>query len=692
MYHDVGHYEHPWCISPTLLESHLRYFQEHNIHLITLQELEFLLQVGGELPQDCVVITFDDARKGVYTYALPLLVKYGFKATLFVVSDWLSNPPIATPPNQQYNQFANQREIEECLAQGWELGCHSKTHSKMSTLPQHEQELEIKESKEYLEFLFNTKVTSFAYPYGDYSSGLLPLIKQHYLSALTTHHGLSKTPFEYARQWITSNITVELLPKLLTEQTISVVMIVKNEEQFLQSCLHSIHHLADEIIIADTGSTDSTKEIAQKFTAKVFDIPWENDFSKARNHALTHAQSDWILILDADEIIDSTDIPLIKDAIHHPEIAGYQVVTKNYTKNTSLSNFTPTPGDKLASSFPGYIPSIKVRLFQNNAHYCFSGQVHELVEPSIHNQHGKITPLPMFIHHYGEHRQNEQEKIKFHQVLSEQKVQENPTNQKAFLELAIQQKQSKNYVQAAETLKLLLIQNHHHLPALLELAIVYTKSKDYSSAKITFEHILSEISTLPSELAASYYAEAYAGLAYLLISSPSSPYSTPSPIPPTHFTINPNHHSSTSLFSNPSVGSNASHSALSSHNSNSPTPHSPHHSSSSTSNFNHNPIAAANLYEQSLKYYPQNLLVKINLGATYEQLGQYNKAIAHLKSALTLDPHNSRALYNLAVVYEKQGNLHLAKEYYTQAFTAGHPSAQEHLQKIEEFLSTHPAP
>jgi glycosyltransferase involved in cell wall biosynthesis len=81
---------------------------------------------------------------------------------------------------------------------------------------------------------------------------------------------------------------------------ISVVMIAKNEEAVLGRCLESVKD-ADEIIICDTGSTDSTIEVARRYTDKVFsDYTWEDHFAKARNHAKEKATGDWILFTDAD--------------------------------------------------------------------------------------------------------------------------------------------------------------------------------------------------------------------------------------------------------------------------------------------------------------------------------------------------------------------------------------------------------
>ena len=86
--------------------------------------------------------------------------------------------------------------------------------------------------------------------------------------------------------------------------TISLCMIVKNEEAVLARCLDSVADLVDEIIIVDTGSTDKTKEIATRYTDKIYDFKWIDDFSAARNFSFSKATMDYIYVADADEVID----------------------------------------------------------------------------------------------------------------------------------------------------------------------------------------------------------------------------------------------------------------------------------------------------------------------------------------------------------------------------------------------------
>ena len=121
--------------------------------------------------------------------------------------------------------------------------------------------------------------------------------------------------------------------------TISLCMIVKNEEHFLRRCLDSVANLCDEIIIVDTGSTDSTKSIALEYTDKVYDFTWENDFSAARNFAFSKATMDYIYSADADEYLDEENIHQFSLLKEHmvPEIEIVQMMYNTISSNTVLN-------------------------------------------------------------------------------------------------------------------------------------------------------------------------------------------------------------------------------------------------------------------------------------------------------------------------------------------------------------------
>lgn len=95
--------------------------------------------------------------------------------------------------------------------------------------------------------------------------------------------------------------------------TISLCMIVKNEEELLARCLETVKDIVDEINIVDTGSTDKTKEIAAQYTDRIFDFEWINSFAAARNESFKYATKDYILFLDADDVILEKDRAKLKE-------------------------------------------------------------------------------------------------------------------------------------------------------------------------------------------------------------------------------------------------------------------------------------------------------------------------------------------------------------------------------------------
>jgi tetratricopeptide (TPR) repeat protein len=105
--------------------------------------------------------------------------------------------------------------------------------------------------------------------------------------------------------------------------TLSVALIVRDEERTLARCLASIRAVADEIVVLDTGSRDGTKEIAARYADTVGDFAWRDDFSAARQAAFDRARGDWVMWLDADDVVVHADrIPaLLADAPAH--VAGY---------------------------------------------------------------------------------------------------------------------------------------------------------------------------------------------------------------------------------------------------------------------------------------------------------------------------------------------------------------------------------
>ena len=111
--------------------------------------------------------------------------------------------------------------------------------------------------------------------------------------------------------------------------TVSVCMIVKNEEKLLRRCLDSLAGIYDELVIVDTGSTDRTKEIAWEYTDEVYDFEWVNDFAAARNFAFSKCTKDYIYSADADEVLDDKQREMLKVLMQYLD-PKYEIVNMWY--------------------------------------------------------------------------------------------------------------------------------------------------------------------------------------------------------------------------------------------------------------------------------------------------------------------------------------------------------------------------
>ncbi len=186
-------------------------------------------------------------------------------------------------------------------------------------------------------------------------------------------------------------------------EELSVCMIVKNEEKHLENCLNSIKNFVDEIIIIDTGSNDKTKEIAKKFTNKIFDFKWNNNFSDARNFSLSKATKEWILSLDADEIIAKKDMEKIKKLINTGQADSFLLNWRNYTNDIGIAGWTSCKNDSYEESknASGFNVEKVLRLFKNKKEYYFEGKIHETPHNSIKKSGGTLFDTDLIIHHLG---------------------------------------------------------------------------------------------------------------------------------------------------------------------------------------------------------------------------------------------------------------------------------------------------
>lgn len=147
---------------------------------------------------------------------------------------------------------------------------------------------------------------------------------------------------------------------------LSVVLATYNEEKNLESCLISVRGLADEIIVVDGSSTDRTRDIASKFSARVFKVPNLPMFHTNKQLAVDKARGDWILQLDADEVVTPELAQEIKSVTSHAPYAAYYLPRKNFFLGRWL---------KKGGQYPDYL----IRLFKKGAAYFPQKSVHEQI-------------------------------------------------------------------------------------------------------------------------------------------------------------------------------------------------------------------------------------------------------------------------------------------------------------------------
>lgn len=165
---------------------------------------------------------------------------------------------------------------------------------------------------------------------------------------------------------------------------LTLSMIVKNEEKYLKECLDSIKDVVDEIVVVDTGSTDNTIKIAESYGAKIYYFEWINDFSAARNFALSKSNGNWVLYLDADERLDSNSKHELKRIISTSTKTGYFCTVKSVDREESRDNSMQY-----------------VRLYANSPEIKFVGKVHEQIVPSLTENNYTLSKSSILIHHVG---------------------------------------------------------------------------------------------------------------------------------------------------------------------------------------------------------------------------------------------------------------------------------------------------
>ncbi|WP_010676897.1 glycosyltransferase [Bacillus timonensis] len=220
---------------------------------------------------------------------------------------------------------------------------------------------------------------------------------------------------------------------------ISLVMIVKNEEENLRNCLVNSKPYINELVIIDTGSTDETKEIAREFGAQVYDFEWNNDFSEVRNFALSKSNSDWNLILDADEQVIKWDQDKVNNILESKNLIGRINIKNQFVQNNEVR----------------YSQTYISRLLPKGTYY--TGKIHEQVVSDLPR-----IDLPIEVLHMGYYKTDKSER---NLSILKSQYSDNPKNVYINYQLARQYKVLNQFPEA-----LLYYQQSYHLA---------DKSEDY---------------------------------------------------------------------------------------------------------------------------------------------------------------------------------------------------------------------
>lgn len=174
MYHHIGYIPkdasqlyRDLTVSPPVFESQMAYLAKEDYHPISFSALSDYFSSGKKIPERSVIITFDDGWKSQYEHAIPVLKKYHFKATFFIIVNYVGS-----------SAFMSWDQLKELIGQGMEIGSHTLSHPNLKTISEGKMNQEVASSKAILEKKLKTKIIVLAYPYGAYDSRVIKAVKR----------------------------------------------------------------------------------------------------------------------------------------------------------------------------------------------------------------------------------------------------------------------------------------------------------------------------------------------------------------------------------------------------------------------------------------------------------------------------------------------------------------------------------
>ncbi len=470
--------------------------------------------------------------------------------------------------------------------------------------------------------------------------------------------------------------------KKKSPSTISLCMIVKNEEAFLPQCLESIKDVVDEIIIVDTGSTDNTREIALQMGAKVFEFPWTNDFSAARNESIRRATGHYILWLDADDRIDPEEIEKlrqIKSQLHPYRTRAYYFIVQSHALQEGVTSF------------------YQMRLFPKKPGVLFEGRVHEQVVFSLQRLRIPLEYLPMRIRHTGYNDPTTiKRKFERNWAILEADIEKNPNDLFSRYYGARTLAGQGRYQEAIEHIQKITenptIQKREKaffLQSAILLGQFYLKLNLFSEAKLLFQKLVVEHPDDPMvqyELGESYFlAGDYECACFPLRRSLELPLGLSIfPVNQEQFAYG-QFHALCECYKHLGMREQAGM-VWETYLARDPDNSKPLELLGLLALEDNQFSEAVNYFQRAAQKGAASDIMFSNLGLCLRKLERWAEAEEALRQALELNPDRLEALINLGLVFYQQKNHHQALEYFNQALALDHQLVDVRLFFSDLFL------
>jgi tetratricopeptide (TPR) repeat protein len=266
---------------------------------------------------------------------------------------------------------------------------------------------------------------------------------------------------------------------------LSLCTIVKNEAKSLPRCLGSVKNVVDEIIVLDTGSTDNTVEIAEQAGAKAYHFPWCDDFAVARNEALKYVTGEWILVLDADEVLTEEIVPQLKQVIEGENNLVINLIRQEV-------GAVQSPYSQVSRLFRRH-PEVK---FIRPYHALIDDSVAQLLKEESHWQVVNLTTVAILHYGYQAEKIASLDKYTRARLVMEKFAATHPNDPYVCSKLGALYLQSDRVKDGIKFLKQGLKSNQAEPPVLFELYYslgnAYVRQQDYERAKKQYEKAISQ--------------------------------------------------------------------------------------------------------------------------------------------------------------------------------------------------------